>query len=362
MDISALIKNHKFLILALILALLNMGAIFTFFGLQKYSDSLEYFDAIRWFQGQDIEVSPWRFLRPLGPLLSLPFEFLGEGAGLIVQNAVFYLFSAFLIFKIIELVYGSQKQAFLGVLFFVTATSVLDAGLAYLTDAGAWFFYLFSIFLTLLYFKNKNKWLIPLNGFLSGMAFLMKENGALGIFFFGLMIIFAKDFNDREKISKLVYFLGFFLIPILLLQVLSYRYFQVTSLDWYLLHGKGYAEGFFLTLLRYFGQLFRTLGLLWIFFFIGIFLEWREKNRDRIRIYLALLPSSLSFFLWPTSGGGRVVFIFAPLGILLASYGCKKIRPIFLALIVIAVLFLNYTFVYFNKSVPFTDIIYGWIK
>lgn len=360
MNILTRLKTHKFLVFALIFAFLNMGAIFSIFGFQEYSDTAGYVKVIHWFRGGDAEVAPERILRPLGSLIAIPFEFFGRGAGLIVQNMVFYFLCAFLIFKIADLVYHNKKQALLASIFFVTATSVLEVGLAYLTDMGAWFFYLLSIFLTLLYFKNKDEKLIALNGFLSGLGFLMKENGGLGILFFGLMILLAKEFNVKEKIFKMARFAAFFIIPFAALQIFMYRYFQFTSFDWFLGQmNEGYnEEGPLLTFLRYLGQFFRTMGILWIFLLVGAFRELREKNWERIKIFLALLPSSFSFLLWPTGGGGRVVFIFAPLGILLATYGCKKIRPFILVLIVIAILILNYWFVSVNQEIPFVNLIY----
>jgi len=354
------LKIDKYLAFALIFALLNMGAIFAIFGAQKYSDSSGYINVIHWFQGKNVKVTPERALRPLGSLIALPFEFLGEGVGLVVQNVIFYLLATFLIFKITELIYHNKKQAFFASLFFVTATPVIESGLAYLTDTGAWFFYLLSLFLTLIYLKKRKEWLITINGFLSGLGVLMKENGGLGVLFFGLMILLSKEFNAKEKVFKIIHFGIFFIIPIAFLQLFMYQHFQFTSLDWYSgqMSGGYTEEGAWLTALRYVGQLFRILGLLWIFFFIGLWRELREKNWERIKIFLALVPSSFSFLLWPTGGSGRAVFIFAPLGIILATYGCKKIGALPMALLLLTILVLNYYFCWLNPTIPFTEIIY----
>lgn len=366
MNISEQIKNNKFLIFALVFALLNMGVIFYIFGLQEYGDTQDYIEVIHWFSGKENNISPERALRPLGPILAVPFEFLGDGAGLIAQNIAFYLLYAFLIFKIVDLIYHNKKQAFFASLFFVTATPVLEVGLSYLTDSGAWFFYLLSIFLTLLYFKNKNAKLIILNGFLAGIGFLMKENGGLGILFFGLMILLSNELAVKEKLFKIMRFGICFLIPVVILQLFTMKYFQITSLDWYLQHSGGLnEEGLLLTLLRYFGQLFRVMGILWIFLFIGFWKELKEKNWQKIKIFLALIPSSLSFFFWEVAGGGRTAFIFAPLGILLASYGLsvldnklgKKRGAFMLVLVFLAIIILNYYFSWLNPKVAFADIV-----
>lgn len=105
------LKIDKYLGFALFFALLNMGAIFFIFGFQTYSDSQEYFKAIDWFQGEDVEAQLSRILRPLGPMLAVPFDFLARGAGLIVQNIFFYLFSTILIFKITDLIFQNKKTS-----------------------------------------------------------------------------------------------------------------------------------------------------------------------------------------------------------------------------------------------------------
>ena len=69
----------KYLVLALVFALLNMGAIFFIFGAKEYGDSQDYIEVINFFRGEPSEITPWRMLRPLGPLMAAPFEFFGEG-------------------------------------------------------------------------------------------------------------------------------------------------------------------------------------------------------------------------------------------------------------------------------------------
>lgn len=359
-------KIDKYLALAMLFALLNMGAIFFVFGFQQYSDSEDYFQAIHWLRGESAHVELSRILRPLGPALAAPFEFLGEGAGLVVQNILFYLLSAFLIFKIVELIFQNRRQGTIAVMLWVTATPIIDSGLAYLTDMGAWFFYLLSIFLILLYFFRERVSLsgeiLLIAGFFSGAGVLMKENGGLGILFFGMMVLLTREFDWRAKATKLLKFDLAFLLPIILLQIVVYKYFHYTSLDWYLSNTAG-AEGesIFLITVRYLAQLFRILGFVWPFILWGLWLEWREKNWQRLKIYLALLPASFSFLLWTVGGGGRAAFIFAPLGILLASYALKKRGAFFLSALLSLILVINYLFVWFNQQIPFVDALYNVI-
>jgi len=384
------LKNNKHLVFALFFALLNMGAIFFIFGFQTYSDSYQYFKAIDWFQGKGTDVQLNRLLRPLGPLLAAPF---GE-VGLIVENIIFYFLSVFLVFKIVDLIFNNKFQAFLASVFFFTATPVIESGLSYLTDMGAWFFFLLSIFLTLLYFKDeisaqehsftrsakptaypklvqkcslasyfwKKESLIIINGLLSSIGVLMKENGGLGILFFVMMVLLSGKFNFKEKLSKILLFSIPFLIPIAIVQFLMYNNFHYTSLDWYLRNTPASDDSLLLVSMRYLGQLFRILGILWIFVLIGAWREWKNRNWnwDRIKIYLALLPPSLSFLLWTEGAGGRAVFVFAPLGILLASRGIilLKEKQDRIVLFLLALIILNYAFCALNPYISFTDIIY----
>lgn len=364
-------KKNKYLIWALFFALLNMGVIFFIFGFQEYGDTSQYIQTIHWFQGKEVEPSVWRIIRPIGSLIAVPFEFLGEGAGLIVQNIIFYLLCAFLMFKITELIYHNSRQAFFASLFFVTATSVIEVGLAYLTDTGGWFFFLLSIFLTLLYFKNKNGKLIIINGLVSSIGVLLKESGGLGAPFFGLMILLSRDFKVKEKILKIISFGIIFLIPIIIVQFFMFQYFRFSSLN--LFHTSiGFAdvgESWPIALLRYSGQLFRILGILWPLILIGLWREWREKNWERIKIFLALLPSSFTFLLWHPAAGARTVFFFAPLGILLATYGLsflenklsKKKGTLMVILLLTAILTLNYWFCWSNPHYSFFEIIAGFL-
>lgn len=366
-----MLKN-RFLIYAMIFAFLNALAISFIFGFKHYGDTVVFLDAIDWFKGK-IDASylrPYHGLRPLGTFLALPFEFLGPGAGLVVQNFVFYFLAVFFIFEITEIVFNDPKKSFLASVFFASATPVLDVGLAYLTDMGAWCFYIFSLFLTLLFFQKRNDKLIFLNGLVSGIGFLIKENAALGICFFVFMILLSNEFNLKEKIKKIFKFVFPFLIPVIILQIVVYNIFGSTSYDWIASRAPTkIGESFIVTSLRYLGQLFRILGLIWPFILLGLWRELKEKNAFRMKVFLALIPSSFSFLLWTTSAGARTVFIFAPLGILLAVKGISFFESLLSerfkkpAVVLVLSLFIisNYCFSLINPNIAFVDMVAGFL-
>jgi hypothetical protein len=367
-------SNSTYFLYTLILALANMLGVFAVFGARIYGDTPRYLNIIHWFLGEQITEAPIGFMRPLGPLLAVPFQFLGDGAGLVVQNILFYFASVVLMFKVIEILSGNQRQAFMGATFFATASVVIESGFAYLTDGGAWFFYLLSIFITLRFFVKQNKLLVSLNGFLSGLGFLLKENAALGSLFFVLMLFLYKKFTLKQKVTHIFKFGIFFVMPILFVQLLTFHYLNYTLIDWFGQNASaGDDGGIFVVLLQYLGHLFRVLGFLWPLVLIGIWHEIKFGNFNRWIVYFALLPGSFSFLLWTTGAAGRSAFVFAPLGIIIASFGWMTVerylekvhafsKNVAVATLFAGVILLNYWFVYVNQEVNFVNMILEFLR
>lgn len=366
MRILETIKNNKYLALALLLTILSMVAIFLFFGFQKYDDSPGYIYLIYWLQGKEANVDMafnWIILTPMGSLIATPFQFLGEGAGIIVQNILFFFFSAYLIFRIIQLIFNNKEQALWGTILFIAALPMLQFGLSYMTDMGAWFFYIISIFLTLLYFKNKDEKLILINGLLSSFGVLIKTNGGLGIAFFVLMILLSHEFKFRDKLFKMLKFGIPFLLPILAYQICLSVFFHTNVFSEYfgfrsffLTQGieeiKAFPGSVYSHLSRpvaivyaYAGEFLKSFGIIGLIFaLIGLWRECLQRSKERIKIYLAMLPASLSFLVFPPADS-RLAFILAPLLILWASQGLAYLKGLFSenkGKIVIPVLLVSY--------------------
>jgi len=302
--------------------------------------------------------------------LSLPFEFLGKGAGLLIQGIVYYLLSVFLIFKITELVYKNQKQALFASILYAFAVPALQRALClHVTDIGPWFFNIFSIYLTLVYFKKRNEKLIFLNGLICGLGTLMQENGGLAIIFFVAMVLLSKKFGFKEKVLKIIKFGSIFLIPIVFWEVLISALTPYSHLDLFshvigteLIKKEGATKTF--RVLLYLLSSFVAFGLLgWLLIFWGALKEWKDKNKERIKILLALIPFSFIFLAWPCPSP-RHVFIIGTLGALLGSYGLINLKRIFknktigLVLVIIIIscyIVFNYCAYYFNDSLPFID-------
>ncbi|MFH1225937.1 MAG: glycosyltransferase family 39 protein [bacterium] len=369
----------KNLILALILAAAGWLAVFFIVGPLEINDSIKLAEVMRWFEGKPClfqcdftadSYSVYPIFRPLAPLLAIPLGLIGgEETGLLILSFLFYLASVYLVFKITDLIYESKKQAFLASILWAFAISAIKYSVsAHATDVGAWFFCLLSVFLTLLYFKKRqNRWLVW-NGLITGLGVLMKENGGLGVLFFAAMVFLSGEFNFREKFLKLIKFGIFFLMPVVFWDVCVSTFTSFSRFDFLSTDVATYAQGkpslatFFI--LQHFLSLLTTFGLLgWLLIFFGGLEEWRIKNKERIKIILALVPFSLISWLW-VSGDSRHAFIIGALGALLGSFGLinleklfpnKRIGQLLTILAVCLYITLNYSAFYLNDSLPFLD-------
>lgn len=316
------LKNN-YLFLSLAFAFLNLLLVYLFFGWQKDDDTLTLIETIEGLVNKNFDkLFIHRILRPLGPLFSIPLlAIFSPFHALIFQNVIFYFLSAFFLFKIAKEIFKDEKSGLLSVIFYLTAYPLLRNGPAALTDMGAWFFYLSSLYLTLLFLKKPKDSLVYLNGFISGFGVLMKENAGFGILFFFSLLIFSKKFQRKEILKRGFQFLIFFIIPILINQLIVYHYFKYTYWDWYRENKKYLKESY--NIFNLTKSFFVTFGFHWFFVFAGALKILKERDEEKIFILKSMLIPSLSFFLWP-SVISRLMYIAGPFLSLLASQSVKN--------------------------------------
>jgi len=316
-------QSLKIFLLIFFIAFINLVIVFLLFGIQEDRDTGTYINVINYFAGKPHdELHLGRIIKPLAPLVAAPFEpFLGAKNSLIFENILFYFAAAFLIFKITDLIYRNKKQAIFSVIIFVSSYSVIRWGLAALTDMSGWFFFILSIYLTLLFLRKRDIRLIWLNGFLSGAGLLFKETGAMGALFFILVLVIFSEFFWKEKARYAFnYFLAFG-IPVFSASLFIYWKFHYSFIDWFI-----YAEevkihyGFKRSLLYFFENIFSLMFFGWFFVLRGAYKEFKYSNSRRTKILLSFIIPSLSFIVWPFKVV-RLMFIAGPLLSILASRG-----------------------------------------
>lgn len=322
----------KYLLFSLIFALLNTALILIFF-IDRFdnSDTEQYVATIKYITSGEYDDMVddginHRILKPL-PLLVGSFlsPILSPENTLVAQNLVFYFLSIYIIFLIVNHLYHNARQAFYGTILFGTGYSMLAYGLAPLVDLSGWFFYFLIIWLSIKLLGDPNLKKSLLIGLISGLGMLFKESVAAAPIFFVSLIFIAAPFKFKDKFKYIFYFSIGFLVPVLLNNLLFYYLHSYTLLDWYReISAANPRQGFYAySFLRIIIEIGRAFFLGWLFIISGALRELKEKNIERIKILYALIPSSLSFLIWPYPHN-RIAYIAVPLLFLLGSFGILR--------------------------------------
>jgi len=352
-------KFQRYLLLSLVIALLNATLLLIFFVPQlNHSDTPEYISTIRYVLGDpEGQVFLHRILNPMPVLISAALSpVFGIKNALVAQNFIFYFLSIYLIFILTYRLYQNERQAFYGTILYMGAFPLLHFGLAPLTDMPGWFFFLLSVLITLNLLKKPQLKTAFLAGLAASFGMLFKESVAVAPIFFVSFLFIAIQLPLKEKLKYILVFGAAFSFFPAINSVILYNLYSYFYLDAFRLggiHGDVVASGFYMVShLRIIIEIGRVLLIGWLFVLLGGLKEFALRNIERIKILIAFMPASLSFLLW-CYPHNRMIFIAAPLLILLASFGIlrnyknPKIN-IFVELSLLSLyLFTNYTILWF---------------
>jgi|GEM_PF-3106790 len=320
----------KYLLLTLVVALLNATLLVIFFVPRfNHSDTPEYISTIKYILGDpEGQVFLHRILNPMPILIGAAFtSVLGAKNTLVAQNLVFYFLSVYLIFILVYRFYQNEKQAFYGAILYMGAYPMLTFGLAPLTDMPGWFFYLLSVLITLNLLKKTQLKTAFLSGFIAGFGMLFKESVAVAPIFFVSLLFVAIRLPLKEKLKYILVFgAAFSFFPIINSVILHrlYSYFYLDTFRIGGIRGDIVVTGFYMiSSLRIVVEIGRVLLIGWLFVLLGGLKEFVLRNIERIKVLIAFIPASLSFFLW-CYPHNRMIFIAAPLLILLGSLGILR--------------------------------------
>jgi len=343
-----ILNNRKIIFILLIIGIANVFFIYFFYSDHFYrGDTQSYVETAKWLGGdKNAQVYPYRLLKPLGLLLPALFEKfnLGGEFGLQFQNLILYFLSIILIFDLILYFYKDKFQALLGAILFLTAWPFLTNAISYLTDMAGWFFYVLSIWLILKLHQVKeiNPKFSFLLGLVGGVGFLFKESAIASLFFYFGYLFFINESEFKEKVKLfVVYCLGAFL-PVLISSVIIFMITGYTFWDWFRSNWAG-RDYYNLTDILLNGILTFMLG--WLFLALGIFKEFKEKNKQRLKWFLAFLLPSLNWAFW-SFPAARIMYVAFPLLVFWGSNGLvfikEKIGNFFLALFLSVYVILNF--------------------
>lgn len=346
----------KYLLISFLIAVLNVALVWIFFFPRfDHTDTPEYISTIKYFAGEPGgEVAVHRFLKPLPILIGVALTpILKAENTLIFQNLIFYFLSVWLVFLLIYRLYQNEKQALYGTILYISAYPMIAYGLASLTDLPGWFFYLSSVLISLNFLKKPQLKTAFLAGFVAGFGMLFKESVAVAPIFFASLILIATQLSFKEKIkSILVFGIAFLFFPIIN-SIFFYKLYNYTYFDWFRaggIHPKNINTlyPYIVSPLRVLIEIGRVFSIGWLFVFLGILKEYLTKNVERIKIFLALLPPSISAFFFWSFPHNRVLFIAFPFLVLLGSFGIlrnyrnQKLNKILELLLLFCYFLINY--------------------
>lgn len=304
-------------------------------GIEFFGDSMIYVSPIQEMQGKTPIYEEKEYVPGAIPMLLNPativvsavigMVFKSELIGLAILNAILYVVSVVFFYKLAFLVFKNKDHSVNATILLAGNYSILRFGLgAYLMDMGGWAFFIVTLYLAVRFFYSKEEKFAYLAGLTSAAGLFFKESGGVGIFTL-FALIFLSDITIANKL-KIVIKSGAFLFinigyHVWIFFIKGYSYF-----DRYNIVVKYYAPH--QTIIRTAKVLGYLFNLGWPLALTG-FLRGASKKfteiEDHKKIFIGLLPSALSFFIYPAYDQ-RMAFVAVPLLSLLATLALADIK------------------------------------
>jgi len=316
-------SDKKYLFYILLISLLSSTALISFLIISNYPpgtinlDERGYIEVTDYFMGKDIEVFKQRTLRPIVPILVIPFSYLfGTKASFLILNSILFVLLCESFFLLSKLLLKKSNLAFLSTLLLIFAFPIYYRGINVGVDLAYWTIFIIMSILIIRYKKKKdmNTLNFGILSFFCGVSMLVMEFSLIAFLF--LIITFISEKIKRERLHKvilnLVIFSILFAIPLLIFQFLNQYIFDYTILD-KILYDKELALQNMINLgLPGFIKSFIGAFLASLFFFpfgvIKIF-----KNKENITIYTTMLISIIPILSLVNIHTIRYVFILFPI-------------------------------------------------
>jgi len=344
---SKIIKSPYFLLFLLAAVSLLIAFFLVKTPLNSNGDFPSYLEAMKFLQDDpyDDDFMMTRLLT--SPLMLYSSIFLGyfsgsDESGMMIVNLIFYFLIIFVFYRIVELIYKSKKVALLSSILFFANYCMFNYGTTYRSDMGGWFFFLLGTLFALKYYysrlEDKKMFFYSIGA--ASIGILFKEYGALGLISLSMLILFSRV-ALVEKIKQIVSAgLWFSIIPVLY-YLFFYLKFDYSYFSWYFHNFNFFVDNPESTASNYSPVLLiKVLGWLflvgWPIFIWGLYQEYKNFDKTRAKVLLAILPASLSFLVWPALTQ-RIAFIFVPWLALISGYGLSKIKSKYIIIVILLI-------------------------
>lgn len=325
------LTKHKYIIALLALAVISALVSYFYIGYnhELERDAKEYFEAARFLQGNPVngQMQLGRVLTtPLFLYISIFINYFFDdfSVSFSVVNIIFYfLFILAFYFLALE-IYKEKKVAFLSSFFVVFNYYVIDPSNAHLADMGGWFFFTLSTFLAVRYINAFNRKFYYLSIFFAAVGVFYKEYGGLALGNLALLICIS-NISWKQKIKDILIASVLVLAPLLSFHALIYLKYHFLYLARYsgvISMASSEAPKNFILLIKILGWLF-SFG--WLAFCLGLWEEFRAMDKNRLKILLALLPVTLTFYIWPAITQRLAVMLMMWLA-LVSGFGLSRVK------------------------------------
>lgn len=324
------VKN-KYLILIFIFAIANIFVSYFYIGYKPelVKDASEYFEAARFLQGDQVggQIQLGRILTtPLFLYTSILINNLFNDFSLSfsVVNIIFYLLLAFAFYFLALEIYKEQKIAFFSSIFVIFNYYIIDPSNAHLADMGSWFFFIVSTIFAVKYINTVDRKYYGLSIIFAAIGVFFKEYAGLALGNL-ILLICISDIYWKQKIKDILISIFLVLFPLLSFHIFIYLKYNYLYFDRFLSVGMissapGFESGGLILLIKILGWLF-SFG--WIAFGLGSLEEFKVGDKKRSKILLAILPVTLTFYIWPAITQ-RLAVMFMMWLSLIAGFGLSR--------------------------------------
>lgn len=325
-----LIKNKYVLTIALFIVL-NIFVSYFYIGYspELKKDAGEYYEAAKFLEHHPIDghMQLGRVLTtPLFLYTSIAVDYFVNdfSKSFAIVNILFYFFCIFAFYFLCLEIYKEKKVALLSTVLVAFNFYVIDPSNSHLADMGGWFFFTLATLFAVKYIKTNSKKSYYLAVLFTTIGVLFKEYGGLALANLSLLILIS-DLPLKTKLKDIFIAAVIVIIPLLSFHVLIYLKYHYLYTDRYLFVNQSAvheAPKNLSLLIKIIGWLF-SFG--WIAFCYGVWMEYKNKDLKRIKILLAILPVTLTFYFWPAITQ-RLGVMFMMWLALLAGYGLSQVR------------------------------------
>lgn len=281
-----------------------------------YSDSKGYIGTTNYFfDYENADRFENRMIRPTTMILAGAITPLfGIVNSFVIVNTIFVILAAFFLYRFVLQLYGRDRLAFYSALLFVTSIPILRYGFAVITDAGAYFFTILTIYIIYNIKDDIDIKRIIAISFMLFVGALTKEHI---MFLAPIYLLLSKGSNKK------ILFKSISIIFIMFVFISSYYIaYDVNPFTHYnRAPDSGYTYdneeswGIKAFVLSFGGFLYLPL-----FSLLGFLMD---NNRKRLINFYYILISVAPIFIWPAIEY-RITFILFPIIIPLASIGIER--------------------------------------